>query len=207
MLYVVVTTFYQSFKAKWLCWQFCQLVNNIVIVIVVIQRRHVILLVNRHAHLEVMIIPFCSISKSPISTFRLFPRDKNPKNNTISEAKVEKTITFVLLLLLFLTMLLEIVKYFWNSLSDIEKLALHPTFSTYFWKYSFLPQRGGFIRKCWNRKPKIWFTEKETEWAIIFTIRDLKSVGLLVDPATQHSRLLLLTHTWVTLETRLCDRI
>ena len=81
-------------------------------VIVVIQKRHVILLVNRHAHLEVMIIPFCSISKSPISTFRLFPRDKNPKNNTISEAKVEKPITFVLLLLLFLTMLLEIVKYF-----------------------------------------------------------------------------------------------
>ena len=27
-------------------------------------------------------------------------------------------------------MLLEIVKYFRNSLSDIEKLALHPTFST-----------------------------------------------------------------------------
>ena len=34
-------------------------------------------------------------------------------------------------------MLLEIVKYFRNSLSDIEKLALHPTFSTYLGKYSF----------------------------------------------------------------------
>ena len=76
----------------------------------------------------------------------------NPKKfkQRQAESKVEKTkythFYFSYCYYFLKTLLLEIVKYFRNSLSDIEKLPLHPTFSTYLQKYSFSSEEQGFTR-------------------------------------------------------------